>query len=153
MTASPLAGVGKPLKDVVCDVSILNLASLRAAHTGITEGIIIAIINKPISPEVIGNEADINWLIINPGATPKLITSARESSSFPNSEYDLSNLADNPSRKSKIIAAIINQEPVRISPLAINRIAINPEARLSEVMKFGICLFMNYLILPEGEQI
>lgn len=80
---------------------------------------------------------------MNAGATPKLTTSARESSSFPISEYDFSNLAENPSKKSKIMAATINHEAVKRLPFAAKIIAINPDTRLSDVMRFGICLFMN----------
>ena len=77
------------------------------------------------------------------GATPKLTTSARESSSFPMSEYEFSNLAEKPSKKSKIMAATINHEAVKRLPFAAKTIAINPDARLSDVIKFGICFFMN----------
>jgi hypothetical protein len=38
ITASAFAGVGNPLKMVVCVLSKLNLASLKPAHTGIMEG-------------------------------------------------------------------------------------------------------------------
>jgi hypothetical protein len=34
----------------------------------------------------------------------------------------------------------MSQLPVTVSPLAINIIAINPEARFREVIKLGICL-------------
>ena len=73
------------------------------------------------------------------GAAPKLTASARESSSFPISEYAFSNLAEKPSRKSKIIAARISHEAVIRSLFIVNIIAIKPEARFREVMKFGIC--------------
>lgn len=69
--------------------------------------------------------------------------SARLSSSFPISEYALSNLADKPSMKSNIIAASINQEAVRRSPFAAKTIAINPDARFSDVIKFGICFILR----------
>ena len=45
ITAIALAGVARPLKFTVCDVSRLKIASLRAAHTGITDS--IKIINNP----------------------------------------------------------------------------------------------------------
>ena len=77
------------------------------------------------------------------GATPKLTISARLSSSFPNSEYALSNLADKPSRKSNIIAANIRHEAVTRFPFAAKIIAINPDARLSDVMKFGKCFMLK----------
>jgi hypothetical protein len=41
ITASPFAGVGNPLNVVDCVESRLNIASLRAAHTGIIDGNII----------------------------------------------------------------------------------------------------------------
>jgi len=81
---------------------------------------------------------------INPGATPKLTTSARESSSFPIAEYALSSLAEKPSRKSKIIAARISQEAVTRSPFIIKIIETKPETRLSEVIKLGICFILSW---------
>lgn len=76
---------------------------------------------------------------MNAGATPKLTTSARLSSSFPISEYAFNNLAEKPSKKSKTIAARINHDAVCRSPLAAKIIEVNPAARLREVIKFGMC--------------
>jgi hypothetical protein len=81
--------------------------------------------------------------MINAGATPKLTTSARLSSSLPISEYALSNLADKPSRKSKIIAKNISHDAVIRFPLAAKIIAMNPEARLRDVIKFGTCFILS----------
>jgi hypothetical protein len=77
------------------------------------------------------------------GAAPKLTASARESSSFPISEYAFSNLAEKPSRKSKIIAARMSHEAVTISPLTAKSIEINPAARFRQVMRFGMCFIWN----------
>ena len=77
--------------------------------------------------------------IINPGAIPKLTMSARLSSSLPISEYAFSKRADKPSTKSKIMAASTSQEAVIIKPFTAKIIAINPDARLSDVIKFGKC--------------
>ena len=46
-------------------------------------------------------------------------------------------------RKSNIIAARINHDAVTRSPLAAKMIAINPDARLSDVIKFGICFMLK----------
>jgi hypothetical protein len=81
--------------------------------------------------------------IIIPGATPKLTTSARLSSSLPITEYAFSNLAENPSRKSKIIAASISHDAVTVSPVAAKMTAANPDVRLSEVIKLGIYLIIE----------
>ena len=42
MTASAFAGIGKPLNDVDCVESRLNIASRMAPHTGIIAGISIS---------------------------------------------------------------------------------------------------------------
>lgn len=89
---------------------------------------------------------------MKPGATPKLTTSARLSSSLPIAEYAFSRRAENPSRKSKIIAARISHEDVTMSPLAAKIIATKPETRLSDVIRFGICFIMKLVIVwSEGE--
>lgn len=92
--------------------------------------------------------------MIKAGATPKLTTSARLSSSLPISEYALSNLAENPSRKSNIIAARINHEAVIISPFPAKIIAINPDTRFSEVIKFGIYFILKLdIVIQKGSKI
>ena len=83
------------------------------------------------------------WKIIIAGATPKLTTSARLSSSLPRSEYDFSNRATKPSKKSKIMAATISHEATIISPRAAKMTAMKPETRLRDVMKFGICFIIK----------
>ena len=55
----------------------------------------------------------------------------------------MSNLAEKPSRKSKIIAASISHEAVIRSPFSINIIEINPETRFSEVIVLGICFILR----------
>ena len=82
--------------------------------------------------------------MINPGATPKLTRSARLSSSLPNSEYAFKALAANPSRKSKTMAARINQEAVIKSPFRMKIIERNPEARLREVIRLGMCFNSSF---------
>jgi len=45
------------------------------------------------------------------------------------------------------MAASINHEAVTRSPVAEKIIAINPDVRLSDVIIFGICLFMVFSIV------
>ncbi len=71
------------------------------------------------------------------GATPKLTTSARESSSLPIAEYAFSNLAVNPSRKSNTIAASISHEAVIRLPFNTKIMEINPDIRLRDVIRLG----------------
>jgi hypothetical protein len=159
ITARAFAGIGKPLNVFVCVESKLNIASRIAPHTGIIEGININNIAFMLSEFIsIGPFNDMDSLrrryIIIPGATPKLTMSARLSSSFPIAEYALSNLADKPSRKSNIIAASISHEAVTRFPLAAKIIAINPDARLSDVIKFGKCFMLKLdNVIKKGSKI
>jgi hypothetical protein len=71
---------------------------------------------------------------------------------LPIAEYAFSTRAEKPSRKSKIIAARINHEAVMMFPFAAKIIAANPEARFSEVIKFGICFIMESdMVYSDGE--
>jgi hypothetical protein len=124
------------------------MARRKAAHTGIRTGtIIVSVVLRPSERAIVDPYADKESLsilyIISAGATPKLTTSARLSSSLPISEYAFSNLAEKPSRKSNIIAATISHEAVTLSPLAAKIIAINPADRLREVIKLGICFIIK----------
>jgi len=102
-TINALAGVGIPLKEVVCPGSLLNFARRSAEAAG----------RMPDSTTT-GKRGiscpDKRKKIIAPGAVPKVTTSARLSSSFPISEYALSNRAENPSAKSKAIPAIMRKQ-------------------------------------------
>ena len=90
-----------------------------------------------------------NLYIIIAGATPLVTKSAIESSCFPNSPDTFSNLAANPSKKSKIMPNKINKDANANAPFNAKITAINPENRLSSVIKFGICFLIiicfNYL--------
>ena len=74
---------------------ILNLANLNATQTTYINDI-----NQPTFPR----EFSCQKYIIKAGATPKLITSVKESSSFPTFEVPLINLAILPSKPSMIAA-------------------------------------------------
>jgi len=100
----PFAGTGNPRNEDVCLLSTLNLANRTAAKVGIkkaTSGIFI-LYGTPTE------EFNKNEYMMNPGATPKLITSANESNCAPRGEYDFNKRATNPSRKSKHAANIMN---------------------------------------------
>ncbi|HNQ00575.1 MAG TPA: hypothetical protein PKK99_16045, partial [Bacteroidia bacterium] len=83
-TKSVFAGVGSPINEVLCLVSMLNFASLRAEKTVITNGKNCRICLKLLDSMIV-DKLDIcnNLNTINPGTNPKLTASANESSSFP----------------------------------------------------------------------
>ena len=94
------AGVGRPMKDDICRVSTLNFANRKAEKIGMRNAMYGK--SQLISGAIVCVCSHEKRII--PGAIPKLITSDRESSSFPTSEYALSNRAAKPSRKSKMAA-------------------------------------------------
>ena len=75
------------------------------------------------------------------GATPKVTTSASESSSFPIGDDTISSLADIPSKKSKAAPITIHRSAVSNCPWKAKDVAMHPEMRLQEVMVLGICFF------------
>lgn len=87
-----LAGVGNPMKESVCLSSRLNFANRYAENTAITKGM-----KFHHSTTSFFNSMNA----INEGASPKLITSARESSSLPMGEDTFNKRAVMPSKKSK----------------------------------------------------
>ena len=84
------AGVGNPIKFTDCLVSTLNLASLNPEKTGISMAINRINISlysiSRIGVSIIKRESFSMLKAIKPGTNPKLIKSAKESSSFPISE-------------------------------------------------------------------
>ena len=69
--------------------------------------------------------------------------SARESSSFPIGEDIFSNRAANPSKKSNIPAAQTKYAIGVFHPSINEMIPRQPQARLQQVKKFGMCLSMD----------
>jgi len=123
------AGVGKPIKESFWRMSILNLASLIEANTAN---------NKPVHDQMPMPDAASMLFIMIPGNTPKLTTSASESSSFPIGLDTFNNLALNPSRKSKTQAAHTNQA-VGISGLVNEQIIpTQPQIRFPDVSALGM---------------
>ncbi len=96
---SAKAGVGSPLNSVAWSV-VLKMARRMADK--------IIIINVRNGKYGFSLFSEIKVNIINVGASPKLTTSDRESSSLPNSDFALRRRAVNPSRKSKIEAIKIS---------------------------------------------
>ena len=76
------------------------------------------------------------------GLTPNEITSAKESNSFPTSDFTCSNFATIPSKKSKTEANKTITAASFKYPLNANRIAKQPEERFNKVTIFGICFFI-----------
>ena len=81
------------------------------------------------------------------GSTPKLTISARESSSFPISEYAFRSLAANPSQKSNPAAANMSGKAMSIRPCKVKITPRVPEIRFIEVIVFGICLIICICII------
>lgn len=139
-----LAGVGSPIKLDDCLVSTLNFASLNAENSTITKGIndmrkgADESVERPLSPV-----RNISYLFSarTAGTIPKLIKSAKESSSLPIGEYALSNLAKKPSRKSNIAATKTRYTAQISSPLKAKITAITPQRRFSEVIVLGMEFF------------
>jgi hypothetical protein len=86
------------------------------------------------------------------GATPKLTTSANESSSLPRGEDTPKRRAEKPSKKSN--TAAINTQittPKKFSEKAIVR-AMHPEKRFIMVNALGICFFIFKINLRDNFQ-
>ena len=141
-----MAGVGKPIKELVCLSSILNLASLSAENT--------AIINAKYGMygwKIVNDSGKRVYLLskiktATDGATPKLISSASESNSFPISEYAFYSRAAIPSKKSNIAANITQNTTQKKAPSKAIIIAILPENKFMEVMVLGICFFIAFYL-------
>lgn len=101
VTKIPIAGVGRPRKTSDCLASTLNFASLKAANTGIINGMYLTML-KIITLEIIPDaEYEISKLYkIIPETTPKVTMSARESNCLPKTEYAFNARAISPSIKS-----------------------------------------------------
>ena len=132
------AGVGTPMNESFCRISILNFAKRMAAKTD----------NDKPSHDHCPAPVFINKFLIKiPGNTPKLTTSAKESNSFPIGLETFNILALAPSRKSKTQAAQTNQA-VGISGLVKEQIIpAHPHNRFPDVNAFGMCL----VILTKGK--
>jgi len=143
-----LAGVGNPINESVCRESMLNFANRNAENT--------AIINADTAthhPQVkasTGNPyfsaaSDSKTYMMEAGATPKLTTSANESSSFPIAEYAFNQQAANPSKKSKTAAA--RMKYAAISNMLLNDMTTDkqPQNRFKHVNKFGTWRIGDFL--------
>ena len=76
---------------------------------------------------------------------PKVMSSARESSSFPISLETCNSRADIPSKKSKTAPRMMNSIACSGNPFIADTVAMQPEIRLQHVMVFGICFFIIFL--------
>ena len=139
--------MGIPVNERLCPVSTLNFASLNAEDTGMSRGRNISTVSVVVksSSRISFSPKSIFFISIwanAPGAIPKLITSANESSSLPISERAFSNLAANPSEKSNIIAVKIQRRAESTNPYARNKTEEAPDKRFRQVMKLGMCFFI-----------
>ena len=84
------------------------------------------------------------------GATPNDTKSLRESSSAPKFEPLLSFLANQPSKKSKIVANKTKYIAISHSPFNENRIDVNPLLNDRSVIKFGTyfpIMFCSFILI------
>ena len=80
------------------------------------------------------------------GASPKVMSSARESSSLPIGDDTCSNLAEKPSKKSKRAPMMIKTKANTKSASKANLVANAPEMRLQQVIELGIFLISRFAI-------
>ena len=106
----------------------LNLANLKATQTTYAKHI-----SQPTLPRVFSDQK----YIIKAGATPKLITSVKESNSLPTLDVPFNNLAIRPSKPSMIAAAIIAIIAISNLLLNANLIELKPMHTPTNVKMFG----------------
>jgi len=144
-TKIPPAGEGTPSKKLSFQDGfwfelILNLANLRATQITYTRHN-----NQPNFPNVF----NFQKYIINAGATPKLIMSVNESSSFPTFEVPLINLAIRPSRPSNKAANRIATIANSNFPSSANLIEVKPiqtPIKVSMLGKITLAFFLSAII-------
>ena len=83
------------------------------------------------------------------GATPKVTSSAKESSSFPMGDDTFNRRADIPSKKSNTAPITIQQSANLASPMKANVVAIHPEMRLQQVILLGICFLIPIVLVDQ----
>ncbi len=127
------AGVGNPLNSFDASDK-LNLASLSAENGTINNGIIISIDRSEIG-------SFMKLKTANAGRTPKEIKSAKESNCLPNSDWAFSNLADNPSEKSKSAAIRTKYMATVGSSITLKQPKV-PTRIFRLVRKLGTCRFI-----------
>ena len=96
-----LAGVGSPMNEVLCLGSMLNLPSRNAENTAMMK----AVYGKMSAMDCMnaGYCTSLNSEnTMADGAKPNVMSSANESSSFPNGPETLNNRANIPSKKSNV---------------------------------------------------
>jgi len=133
-------------------VSTLNFASRNPENTGIRNAL------KRMARVPIERSSGLKSISIPPktpifryekamapGANPKLMISANESSSLPMGEYAFSIRAANPSQKSNMAEQPISIEAVIKYPSKAIRVAILPENRFKQVIVLGICGIIPFL--------
>lgn len=138
-----LDGVFNPIKYDACRGSILNFAN-RKQEKRVTTNIRYGskrTIGSPISfkENIVRLKT---WNKTNPGTTPNVTISARESSCLPNSELALTSRATKPSKKSRMPATTTNNAAVSKCPLNKLMMARQPQNRFIKVIKLGKCLII-----------
>lgn len=81
------------------------------------------------------------------GATPKVMTSASESSSLPMGDDTCRSRAAIPSKKSNMAPMTIHSNDHSNMPRNAKCVAMQPEMRLQQVMLLGICLMIDMTII------
>jgi hypothetical protein len=80
--------------------------------------------------------------ITKPGTKPLVTISANESNCKPNGLDTLNNRAKNPSKKSKNIPKLTKKNAISKFKSMAKTKAIQPENKLSNVMRFGMCFLI-----------
>ena len=102
-TSIPPAGDGMPSKKFPFHLGSSDELTLNLANLNATATTYIKHMNQPTLP----SSFNFQKYIIKAGATPKLITSVKESNSLPTLEVPFINLAIHPSKPSIIPATIM----------------------------------------------
>lgn len=141
-----LAGVGSPMKPVVCRSSMLNLPKRYADISAMKSGM-----RQIMSAKVENCVCNFNIsTAINDGASPNVTTSARESNSLPMGEETFKALAVKPSKKSNTAPSRMNiGGSMWESEQYKEYIANMPQSRLESVRMFGICFLIMVDLLSK----
>ena len=133
-----LAGVGSPMNDDVWRSSRLNFARRYADRAGIRN----AVYFKKFILSLLRVRLFIMPKTIKAGATPKVTTSAKESSSLPMGDCTFSNRATMPSKKSNTAPRNMNAAARSRFIFMACQVAKAPQVRLDNVIVFGMCFFI-----------
>jgi len=128
----PLAGIGSPLKYLLCDSSMLNRARRHAPASAIMNGSTKIHFSRKVSG---GMAASSIFIARKDGTNPNVTQSASESSCFPSGDDTFNRRATMPSKKSNTAAMKMKRHANSI--LEVTK-AMHPQSKLPRVMKLGM---------------